>query len=388
MLVHSTARNDVQTRYDHLIRRQLRSWRELANASEDASRLPPVFLEEYERLRARVAVDLGDRIVRAIRLVLLETTQWLVNSQSARDSVNWSVSRCHILIGGNKLDRGFTIEGLTVSYMNRPSSPQVDTLEQRARAFGYRGDQLPYCQFFGSQRTVRSLRDIVFTEYDLRARLRDTVAAGGSVHDWAVEVGLLLPPGMQPTRDSVVTALSDDPSGWQSMRRPALSESSRQDNSRILAAVGLLDAPFEDYGRLSHRTISISVRRLREEIVGPWAVESYSPLWRHDRIVDFLERYPQQEESVRVVLLDDHGEPRVRSWDESTGFVQLFQGRDSGYPSTPDSYPGDLKVPWIDENPERVALQIHHLVRRGHPTPDVYALAIYLGERHVVRAAN
>ena len=26
----------------------------------------------------------------------------------------------HILIGGNKLDRGFTVEGLTVTYMNRP----------------------------------------------------------------------------------------------------------------------------------------------------------------------------------------------------------------------------------------------------------------------------
>jgi hypothetical protein len=46
---------------------------------------------------------------------------------------------------------------LTVTYMNRKPSEQIDTLEQRARAFGYRGDQLSYCQFFASHRTVKIL---------------------------------------------------------------------------------------------------------------------------------------------------------------------------------------------------------------------------------------
>ena len=64
----------------------------------------------------------------------------------------------HLLVGGNKLDRGFTVEGLTVTYLNRPTSPQIDTREQRARAFGYRQDLLPYCQFFATPRTLRVLR--------------------------------------------------------------------------------------------------------------------------------------------------------------------------------------------------------------------------------------
>ena len=44
----------------------------------------------------------------------------------------------HILIGGQNLDRGFTVEGLTITYMPRPpGQKQVDTISQRARFCGY-----------------------------------------------------------------------------------------------------------------------------------------------------------------------------------------------------------------------------------------------------------
>jgi hypothetical protein len=42
-----------------------------------------------------------------------------------------------ILVGGNKLARGFTVEGLTVSYYRRATA-QVDTLMQMGRWFGFR----------------------------------------------------------------------------------------------------------------------------------------------------------------------------------------------------------------------------------------------------------
>jgi len=43
-----------------------------------------------------------------------------------------------IAIGGNKLSRGLTLEGLLVSYFAR-KSPQYDTLLQMCRWYGYRG---------------------------------------------------------------------------------------------------------------------------------------------------------------------------------------------------------------------------------------------------------
>src|SRR5207253_1201810 len=42
-----------------------------------------------------------------------------------------------ILVGGNKFSRGFTIEGLTVSYYGR-ATKSADTLMQMGRWFGFR----------------------------------------------------------------------------------------------------------------------------------------------------------------------------------------------------------------------------------------------------------
>lgn len=384
MLVHSTARNDVQQRYHFLLGRQLAAWRAVLDAAESFDDLPGAIQAEYRLFVERGGQPLEGRLIEKLLMVVRETTMWLVNSQSALDKVKWGVSRCHLLIGGNKLDRGFTVEGLTVTYMNRPTSSQVDTLEQRARAFGYRGDQLPYCQFFASKKTIRSLRDIVFTEYDLRGNLRDTIDGGGTVAEWAAEVGLLLPEGMRPTRETVVAALSSSPFGWHSLRRPSFERADIEANRRIVDAIGLLAAPSVDYGRLSHRTLTMALSDVVEHVVGPWRTDSYSPSWRHAAILDALRRHPDQRHDVPILLMEESGNARIRKWDDEIGFVNLFQGRDAGFPENPALYPGDSAIPAVSMNPDGVVLQVHRVLRRNIPGPEILALAIYLGSRHIV----
>ena len=52
-----------------------------------------------------------------------------------------------VVIGGNSLSRGLTLEGLTVSYFLR-NSKQYDTLLQMGRWFGYRPDYADICRIF------------------------------------------------------------------------------------------------------------------------------------------------------------------------------------------------------------------------------------------------
>ena len=391
MLVHSTQRNDIQERYHFLLDRQVRKWREAADQANQVAELPRPIQEERKRLIALGAQDISDEaFLGKIRLVLQEVVLWLVNSTAAVNKVNWNVAPIHILVGGNKLDRGFTVEGLTVTYMNRPPSNQIDTIEQRARAFGYRSDQLPYCQFFASRRTIRVLRDIVYTEYDLRARLHDHVAAGGAIRSWVEEVGLLLPAGMQPTRAAVVRALSNTPAGWRSLRRPSLEPAALEVNRGLIESLGIFSAQPVDYGRLSHRTLQLPAHELLERLLRPWQLESYSPDWRRDSILgvilDFVERHPQQDETVPIVLMEDNGAARIRAWDPEIGFINLFQGEDVARRPDAPFYPGDRAIPDIKANPNRLAVQIHHLVRRGFAAdPEIFTLAVYLGERSIVR---
>ncbi|MGO1317662.1 MAG: Z1 domain-containing protein, partial [Cellulomonadaceae bacterium] len=340
MLVHSTQRNDVQDRYRFLVERELKKWRVAADKAVVIADLPEAVQRERVTLTMRGALDLDDTtFLDKVQWVLRETSIWLVNSTSALNKVEWNVTPVHILIGGNKLDRGFTVEGLTVTYMNRPPSAQVDTLEQRARAFGYRRDQLPYCQFFATKRTVRSLRDIVFTEYDLRAQLQDHVDAGGTVHSWARDVGLMLPDGMKPTRDAVVSQLSYRGMGWSSVRLPRLAPDAISTNRAITDAIGLFDAPLVNYGRIAFRTLHLTVADVIARIVAPWSVDDYGPSWRLRDVIEALERHPDQSQAVPIILMEDNGQARLRKWDIETGFINLFQGRDNVRADGGPSYP-------------------------------------------------
>ncbi len=386
MLVHSTARNDVQARYEFLIRRQIEQWKKTV-VSGDIGSVPDSILEERRRIVENGAKDVEDgAFVEKLKAVLSEAMTWLVNSTADVNKVDWHVSPIHVLVGGNKLDRGFTVEGLTVTYMNRPASPQVDTLEQRARAFGYRSDLLPYCQFFASKKTIRSLTEVVHTEEDLRARLRDHVESGGSVHSWAREIGLMLPDGMTPTRSSVVTALSTMGLGWHQMRAPSRLDEDTAHNSALLEKIGLLSAPRVPQGRLAFRTIYLDSYEPLDTLLREWARPDYSPGWLHDEFVDAVSRGFAHLKKATVMLMEDGAAPRKRKWSGELGFVNLFQGRDLKPQANGDFYPGDRLVENLEEEPNQIVIQVHRTVVRDHEADgEVLALAAYLGSGLVVR---
>lgn len=389
MLIHSTYKTDVQARYRFLIERKLRQWRKDAERGELASDISAGRLQ----LARAGATDVSDEdFLENSRLVLREATLWLVNSASDVRKIQWHIAPIHVLVGGNKLDRGFTVEGLTVTYMNRPASPQIDTIEQRARAFGYRSDLLPYCQFYATPRTLDVLRDIVFTEYDLRAELEDWLDRGNSVAEWARHIGLMLPEGTKPTRESVIEAMSlfnDAPSGWHSLRRPDLNEGSVTRNHRLVEAVSLPDAPSVDYGRVMHPTLMLPLHDVIDRLLQPWATASYSPGWRHDDILQYLRRREDQMSAVPILLMQQPGSvPRVRKWDPQLGFVNLFQGRDIGYRPNSGMYPGDQQVIDLESNPDQLVLQVHRVVPASSEFGEVFTLAIRLGSRVVARRGH
>lgn len=73
-----------------------------------------------------------------------------VNSdEPLREQPRWEDNLSWIFVGGNVLQRGFALSGLTVTWMPRNAGGgQVDVLLQRGRFFGYRGDYLRYCRVY------------------------------------------------------------------------------------------------------------------------------------------------------------------------------------------------------------------------------------------------
>jgi hypothetical protein len=75
-----------------------------------------------------------------------------------------------IVVGGNKLSRGVTIEGLLVSYYVR-LAPYYDTLLQMGRWFGYRGEYVDLTRLYSTELLISWFHDLANAEEDLRRQI-------------------------------------------------------------------------------------------------------------------------------------------------------------------------------------------------------------------------
>lgn len=67
----------------------------------------------------------------------------------------------NILIGGDRLGRGLTIDNLTVTYYGRQSgAPKLDTMLQHSRMYGYRQDMLDIMRIFSTEDLLRIYHDV------------------------------------------------------------------------------------------------------------------------------------------------------------------------------------------------------------------------------------
>jgi hypothetical protein len=93
-----------------------------------------------------------------------------INGSSA-DVLDYEANREHglnvIAIGGDKLARGLTLEGLSISYFLRGST-MYDTLMQMGRWFGYRPRYLDLCRLFTTSDLIRWYEHIARATEELR----------------------------------------------------------------------------------------------------------------------------------------------------------------------------------------------------------------------------
>ena len=92
-----------------------------------------------------------------------------------------------IAVGGDKLSRGLTLEGLTVSYYLR-ASKMYDTLMQMGRWFGYRPDYLDLCRLYTSDELVEWYRYIALASQELREEFDYMYSINATPEDFGLRV--------------------------------------------------------------------------------------------------------------------------------------------------------------------------------------------------------
>ncbi|MFV9475530.1 Z1 domain-containing protein [Advenella sp. RU8] len=92
-----------------------------------------------------------------------------------------------IAIGGDKLSRGLTLEGLTTSYFVR-TTKMYDTLMQMGRWFGYRPGYLDLCRLYTTSDLVRNFKLIADVAEELRQEFDAMVEVGATPDKYGLKV--------------------------------------------------------------------------------------------------------------------------------------------------------------------------------------------------------
>lgn len=286
------------------------------------------------RVLDELIAEIPDLIQRelAIRTVNSET--------SGEGEIDWYEANAWILVGGFKLDRGFTIEGLTVTYMPRGIGiGNADSIQQRARFFGYKGAYSEYCRAWLEGKLENAYVAYVEHERHLLHELREVERAAVGLKQWKRR--MLLDPALKPCRNSVVslahvrTALRGD--GW--IQLGAISVDDYDDNYATIASLPwangerhLADTRPNVPDSSSHRSLIVDAHAAIAAVLSQWIARGVDAA-RLYQVAIVLANVADGPDDVAVeIVLMDGGATRKRAFiDDGYRVENLQVGRSAGY---------------------------------------------------------
>jgi Z1 domain len=196
-----------------------------------------------------------------------------INDDKSKDVLDyWSSSNGLnvIAVGGDKLSRGLTLEGLSVSYYLR-ASKMYDTLMQMGRWFGYRPGYLDLCRLYTTDELVEWYQHITVASEELRKEFDYMADMSATPEEFGLKVRTH-PSGL------IIT-------GANKMRTGTVMQ---------LSFSGTISETY-----LFYKDENIIRRNLRvtEDLVsglGTYAVEKNNYIWKQisgNKIIDFLTNY-------------------------------------------------------------------------------------------------
>lgn len=178
MLVHASQLVGQQDNLAELVRTRLASLRQKWRYQNRES--VALFRERWEQEFVPVSRATGqDRVLSfediedAITSIFRRELPVLVLHNRSPDELDYerNPNLRAVIVGGNKLSRGLTLEGLLVSYYVRRANA-YDTLLQMGRWFGYREDYVDLTRLYTTATLADNFRDLATYEEELRREIR------------------------------------------------------------------------------------------------------------------------------------------------------------------------------------------------------------------------
>jgi len=357
MLIHPSHRTKAHRLYYSYINNIIKNWKKiilLKDNDEDKRELLLDFKTSYKDLKLTVSnLPPFEKLAQNLPDVLYKKTLIdVVNASSGKTpQINWNSMYAWILIGGQAMDRGFTVEGLTVTYMPRSiGEGNADTLQQRARFFGYKNNYIGLCRVYLGQELINAFTNYTEHEEDVIRQLRKIQENNASLSDWKRE--FILASNLKPCRDAVLKYRYDRffySSKWLHPKYAETASSVIDSNQRVIYAFLSKHQAKESFGHSLYE--GIELRRTISELLLELSCSNIGDANLFGAALTFLSRRLDEEpDDFCDIYLMSKGAIRERSINENEKINQIFEGRNK-------NYHGDREL----RNTDRITIQIHML---------------------------
>ena len=203
MLVHVTRFTAVQKQVARQIEAHKRHIRQRLQRQVDHLPLVERLAMLWERDFVPTSTGINDDVTGGIATLppwsailtvlpeIIEDVQIRMINGTAKDALDYvehqETGLKVIAIGGDKLARGLTLEGLSVSYFLR-ASRMYDTLMQMGRWFGYRPGYLDVCRLYTTGDLIEWFGHIADASEELRQEFDLMAESGGTPRDYGLRV--------------------------------------------------------------------------------------------------------------------------------------------------------------------------------------------------------
>jgi Z1 domain len=391
MMVHADREKDASKKFYDWIKKMNDSWGErLKLPKGDPTRIELVnqFKENYTEAVKRINNPPSfEKIIEEVLQVILDTNMELVIGTDASGKpkknveIDWSNSSNHILVGAEMLNRGYTVEGLAVSYMPRYSKGKsnADTIQQRCRFFGYKQNYLDCCRVFLPNESILEYHDYVEHEEIMRSNLKSKTLQ-------ELEQLLILDSAMNPTRNNILSVelIKHKLSGWRQLNALQHVDENIEFVDKFLNSHDFKNFTTFNTPDRNHRYVKLEIKQVIEFLID-FKVMNMPDSLRKSSTIQYL-RYLADKKNIKYAYIFEMSfaydiknskGTTLNDVDGKMKINNIFSGRST---SGIETYPGDKGICFEDS----LCIQIHK-VKLKHPSLNwgnriIYTLGLYYPE--------